>query len=209
MFSQLLESIASQSLALMDRSGSWGVLALSFLDRVLLSIVPSEVVLPLAGFLIGRGDFNFWPVIFLVTVGNLIGDLALYLVSARGGRWILEKYGRYIFVSKHDLEHTDQFFARHGASLVILGRLLPIVRTFIAIPAGIARMPLVKFIWYTVIGSLPYNLLLIFIGLKSGENWDKIRPILEQTELIMAGVLVAGAVFYIYRHFRKKKHLTH
>ncbi len=183
---------------------------MSFLDRVLLSVVPSEVVLPLAGFLVGQGRLNFGVVILWVTVGNLIGDLVLYWASARGGRWILEKYGRYIFVSKHELDHTDQLFAKHGASLVMVGRLLPIVRTFIAIPAGIARMPLVKFVWYTIIGSLPYNLLLIFIGLKSGENWDKVRPILEKIELMIGGVLVIGFILYLYRHLQKnRKHLTH
>lgn len=204
----MFELVFTKSLELLERGGYGALFLLSILDRVLLSLIPAEVILPFAGFLVGTGQFDLTSVFLIVTVGNLIGDLVLFIVAAKGGRWILEKYGRYFFVSKHDLEHTDQMFAAHGGRLVILGRLIPIVRTFIAIPAGIAQMPLLKFIGYTVVGSLPWNVALIFIGLKSGENWNVIKPYTDKIDILLAGAVLAIIIWYVVRH-RRHKHLTH
>ncbi|MDO8495213.1 MAG: DedA family protein [bacterium] len=208
MLTNLIQFVGSRSLEIMERIGYWGLFLLSILDRVLLSLVPSEVILPFAGFLIGEGRFSWLPVLLWVTVGNLGGDLVVYWISAKGGRWLLEKYGKYFFITKHDLDHTDKLFAKHGGKLVIIGRLLPIVRTFVAIPAGIVRMPLTRFIWYTVIGSLPYNVLWIYIGYKSGQNWEALKPIFDKAEWFIGGALLIAIVWYIYRHINKK-HVTH
>src|SRR3989338_5208688 len=137
--SSFIELIGSQSAELMAASGYPGLFILALLDRVLLSLLPSELILPVAGWLVTTGQFSFWPVLLWITVGCLLGDLLLYWLAAHGGRWLLERYGRYVLISKHDLEHTDRLFAKHGGKLVIIGRLLPIVRSFVAIPAGVAR----------------------------------------------------------------------
>lgn len=209
--SQAIQNIVSRSLELMANGGYTGVFLLSFLDRFLMSLLPAELVLPFAGVLVGQGRLELWPVIALVTLGNLFGDLALYWLSASGGRWLLEKYGRYILISKHDLDHTDRLFAKHGGKLVIIGRLLPIVRAFVAIPAGVARMPFWRFVGYTAVGSVPFNLFLIFAGLKSEQNWEQIQSWFDnfdKIELFTAGAIGLAIVWYIYRHI-KRRHLTH
>lgn len=206
--SQVIQNIASRSLELMANGGYTGVFLLSFLDRFLLSLVPAELILPFAGALVGQERLALWPVIAIVTLGNLIGDVTLYWLSASGGRLFLGKYGRYILVSKHDLDHTDRLFAKHGGKLVIIGRLLPIIRAFVAIPAGVARMPFWRFVGYTAVGSIPFNILLIFAGLESEQNWERIQPWFDKIELFMAGALGLAITWYIYRHI-KRRHLTH
>ncbi|MEK7506648.1 MAG: DedA family protein [Patescibacteria group bacterium] len=206
--SQVIQNIASRSLELMANGGYTGVFLLSFLDRFLLSLVPAELILPFAGALVGQERLALWPVIAIVTLGNLIGDVTLYWLSASGGRLLLGKYGRYILVSKHDLDHTDRLFAKHGGKLVIIGRLLPIIRAFVAIPAGVARMPFWRFVGYTAVGSIPFNILLIFAGLESEQNWERIQPWFDKIELFMAGALGLAITWYIYRHI-KRRHLTH
>lgn len=206
--SQTIQIIGSKSLELMANGGYTGVFLLSFLDRFLMSLVPAELVLPFAGALVGQGRLALWPMIAIVTLGNLIGDVTLYWLSASGGRLLLGKYGRYILVSKHDLDHTDRLFTKHGGKLVIIGRLLPIVRAFVAIPAGVARMPFWRFVSYTAVGSIPFNILLIFTGLKSEQNWERIQPWFDKMELFMAGTIGLAIIWYIYRHI-KRRHLTH
>ena len=208
MLFSLIENIGHWGLDMMSRVGYGGLFFLSILDRVLLSLLPSEVILPFAGLLIAQGRFTWELVLIWVTLGSLLGDLVLYWIFATGGRWLVEKYGRYLLISKHDLDHTDRLFAKHGGKLVFIGRLLPIVRTFVSIPAGIARMPLGKFIWYTAIGLLPYNILMIYIGFKSEQHLDTIKLFLKKGELFIAGALVVAIVWYIYRHFQKR-HVTH
>ncbi len=208
MFSNFLSAIGNGSVELINQGGYLGIFLLSLADRILLSLVPSEIVLPLAGFLAGQGEFNLFVIILTTLGGNVLGDIILYYISAKGGRWLVEKYGKYFFISHHDLEHTDRLFAKHGGKLVIIGRLLPIVRTFIAIPAGVSKMPVKKFIGYSFIGFLPYNLLLIFAGFKSGQFWDKIKPILDRLEFFILGAILAVIAWYIFKHL-KRKHLTH
>ncbi len=208
MLSSIVETVVAKSMVLIEQGGYGGVFLLSLLDRILLSIVPSEIILPLAGFLAGQGQFNLILVILYVTLGNLLGDTILYWISAKGGRPLLERYGKHIFVTKHDLDHTEKLFEKQGGKLVIIGRLLPIVRTFIAIPAGISRMNLIKFIGFSALGFMPYNLFLIILGYKSGRNWEKLQPLLDGIDLFVLGLIVATIFWYVIRHYRKK-HLSH
>ena len=115
---------------------------------------------------------------------------------------------RYFFVSRHDLDHTDKLFAKHGGKLIIFGRLLPIVRTFVAFPAGIVRMPVWKFIFYSLIGFMPWNLFLIFAGFKLNNNWRQMEAVFDKIKILVIITIVLALLWYICQHLRKK-HLTH
>lgn len=201
-------TIGAKSLEFLEKLGYGGVFFMSVLDRVTISLIPTEVLLPLYGFLVGQGVFSFLPVFVIISLGALVGETILYWISAKGGRPFLEKYGKYFLVYKHDLDHLDRLFAKHGQKLVFWGRLLPIARAIVAIPAGISRLNLRKFAIYSFLGMLPYNFLLIFLGQKTGENFDRFRPYFDVAEKIALGILALFIIWYVYRHL-KNRHLTH
>lgn len=191
---------------IISAGGYWAVLFLSFLDRVAVILVPAEAVLPFFGFLSQQGTFNIWWVMVIVTFGGLIGDLVLFWVSLKGGRWLVEKYGKYVLIKKHELDYADQLFSKHGGKLVLFSRFLPIVRSIIPIPAGIAKMNFVKFILFSIVGSLPWSFIFVFAGYKTGENYDLIQRYTKDIDLLFIGAVAAAIIWYIYRH-RKGKHV--
>ncbi len=164
--------------------------------------LPSEVIMPFSGYLVLSGRFTLLGAALAGAVGCLVGSLAGFWVSAVGGRPLLERYGRYVLFSRHDLAIADRSFTRWGEIIVFVGRLLPIVRTFISFPAGIARMNLWRFSVYTFIGSLIWTYLLAWIGLQLGAQWTAIRPIFEQLEIVVVILLLVGIVWWVRRHLR-------
>lgn len=186
-----------------------GVFLLSFLDRLTVFLVPAEVVLPAFGILISQGTFLFWPVMIWTTLGNFLGNLLLYYIFFKGGRLLLEKYGRYVLISKHDLNHLDNLFSKYGNKILLIGYLIPTaVRSLIPIPAGITRMPLGRFALYTFIGSLPLNVLYILAGMKAGDHFQQILGYFEKVGYVIVALVVAFGIWYVYRHIRGK-HATH
>ena len=188
------------------------IFLLAVADRITLVLVPSEVVVPFAGFLVAQGRFNFLVMLGVITAGTLGGEALLFWVSMKIGRWFFEKYGKYFFISKHELDHVEQLFKKHGGKIVFWGRIIPVVRMLIAIPAGISRMKLKKFILYTLLGMLPYNLVLLYLGFLVGGNR---QLLMETTEKYFGrfdwyfGIVIAILIiWYIIRHARKK-HATH
>jgi membrane protein DedA with SNARE-associated domain len=139
-------------------------------------------------------------VIAVGTAGNTTGSLIAYAIGAWGGRPFLERYGRYLLIRPHDIEVADRFFARWGSQTVFVGRLLPIVRTFISFPAGVARMPLGRFLLYSTLGAVPWSILLAWAGVVLGENWVELRRMLEPFDLAIAvAVILALILFLIWR----------
>src|SRR3989344_1774450 len=195
-----------------DKINFLTIFLLSAADRGTLVLIPSEVIVPFAGFLAAQGRFDFWLVLIVITLGTLVGEALLFWFSVKAGRWFFEKYGKYFFVSKHDLEHVENLFNKHGGKIVFWGRIIPVVRMLIAIPAGISRMKLKKFILYTLLGMLPYNLVLLYLGFLVGGNR---QLLMETTEKYFGrfdwyfGIVIAILIiWYIIRHARKK-HATH
>ena len=136
----------------------------------------------------------------VATIGNTLGSLIAYGIGAYGGRPLLERYGKYILIRPHEIDLADAFFAKHGAATVFIGRLLPIVRTFISFPAGVARMPIGKFIAYSTAGAFLWSMLLVYAGTVLGENWEQIRKALQPFDLlILVGVVVAVVAFVWWR----------
>lgn len=184
--------------------GYTGLFLLSLFESAAIP-VPSEIVLPFAGFLVASGQFTLWLAVLTATAGNVIGSAILFWIGISGGRWILEKYGKYVLIHHGDVEKGEAWFRRHGAEAVFWGRLMPVVRTFISLPAGVSRMNFKKFLLFTTIGALPWNFALVYLGLKAGEHWDSFRPYFHIADIVI-GVLV---VVFIGWHFYNKRHHAH
>ncbi|MEK7659461.1 MAG: DedA family protein [Patescibacteria group bacterium] len=204
----LISLIGQWSLDILSQGGYFGVFLLSIADRLAFQLIPGEIIFSLLGFLISQARFNFFPALILTVAGNFIGDAVIYFVSLKGGRKVVEKFGRYFSISGYELEHTEKLFKKHGGKLIFWGRFIPVVVTFISIPAGLAKMNFKKFSIFTFLGSLPRNFILIFLGFKLGENWPLIIRFLEKSQSVIIWVLVGAIVWYIFRHL-KKRHLTH
>src|SRR5215469_1991699 len=172
--------------------------------------LPSEIVMPLAGVMFVEGKLlagvNFWLGIVILAfagaVGCLIGSIAAYGIGYAGGRPLMLKYGRYVLISKHDADMADRFFQRWGSETAFFSRLLPIVRTYISLPAGITKMPLVKFCVYTFLGSFPWCFLLAYVGTVVGNNLAALMPIFRSFEVVIIIALVILVALYIWRHIR-------
>jgi membrane protein DedA with SNARE-associated domain len=165
--------------------------------------LPSELILPFAGFMVSdasqiepltKGPWNFWIVVVIATVGNTLGSLVAYAIGAYGGRPFLERYGKYMLIREHEIEAADHFFAKYGSATVFIGRLLPIVRTFISFPAGVTRMPLGRFIAFSTAGALPWSIALVWAGTLLGSNYVRIREMLKPFDLAILVLVILLAV---------------
>ncbi len=176
----------------------YGLLAV-FVAMVLESAcipLPSELIMTYAGYEAYKGNMNFAAAVTLGVLGNLTGSLLAYYVGRRGGRAAVIRYGSYILLSERHLTSAERFFARYGAPTVLLSRILPAIRTFISLPAGMARMPSAKFVLYTVIGSIPWVYLLTFFGYKLGQNWSAIAKHFTLATGIAALALVVIVIWF-------------
>ncbi len=182
--------------------------------------LPSEIVMPVAGILAAQAtaqrhlpgtspSFPLWLNLVLIalagSLGCLIGSIAAYGIGYAGGRPLMLKYGRYVLISQHDADKADSFFQRWGSLTTFFGRLLPVVRTYISLPAGIARMPFGKFCLYTVLGSFPWCLLLAYVGTILGNNIDKLSPIFHDLDVVILVLVVLLIVLYVWRHIRNDR----
>jgi len=167
--------------------------------------LPSEVIMAFSGFLVSAGRFSLSGVTIAGTLGSLAGSLILYYLGLRGGRPLVEKYGKYVLLSSADLEKTERFFAKYGDTSNFIGRLLPIIRTFISFPAGLARMKLNRFVFYTLLGSVIWTFILAFLGEKLGEHWATLNQTFHRFNIVLGVLIVAGAIWYVYRHVAGRK----
>lgn len=164
--------------------------------------IPSEIIMPFSGYLVFAGKFSFWPVVLAGALGNLVGSLVAYFLGFFELRNVLEKYGKYILISKKDLDRADKWFAKHGTETAFFSRLLPIVRTFISLPAGIAKTNIKKFILYTFAGSFIWSAFLTYIGLKLGENWQEIQIYFHKFDILIIAVIILAITWFIRKHLK-------
>lgn len=171
--------------------------------------IPSELVLPFAGFLVGDGTaiepltgqpWSYWLVVLAGTVGATVGSLIAYAIGAWGGRPIFERWGRYFGVSAADLDRAEVFFERHGEAASFFGRMVPVLRSLVSFAAGVARMPIGRFTVFSFLGSLPFTALLVFAGLQLGANWEEVGAILKRFEYAIAAVI--GVILLAWVWFR-------
>ncbi len=204
MISSIIITLANFVVAVIGYLGYAGVFLLMLVESCGIPM-PSEVIMPFSGFLVWQRQMDLWVIILVGTLGNLVGSWLAYYIGARGGRPLIEKYGKYILISKCDLDLADRWFVRYGQATVFFGRLLPVVRTYISFPAGIAKMDFRKFSFYTFIGALPWCALFAWFGVRLGAHWNVIREKLHNFDLLMLALVAALVAWYIYRHLKNRK----
>ena len=169
--------------------------------------IPSEVIMPFAGAALAHSQMDLVWLAVIASVASNIGSIPAYWVGALGGRPMVESYGRWLLLSRHDLDRVDHFFARYGSITVLVGRMLPIVRTFIAFPAGVAKMNQVRFHIYTFVGSFPWCYALAYFGMKLGAQWDsnpQFQAAFHRFHLVVEAVLVIGFVWFVVSHWKNR-----
>ncbi len=168
--------------------------------------LPSEIIAPFAGYLVFTGRFTLFWVSIAGGLGSMIGSFVTYEIGFKFGRPFVEKYGKYILISKHDLDLADRFFQKYGNLSTFIGRCLPVVRTFISLPAGIAKVPRAPFLLYSFVGSVIWTAVLAFFGMKLGENWQSLREQLHNFDTTIIILIVLAAAYWVYRHFKIAQH---
>lgn len=201
MLGKLISLLAGFVIATISRMEYVGIALLMGIESACIPL-PSEIIMPFSGYLVFQGKLTLWGVAVAGAVGCVIGSWIAYAIGAWGGRPLIERYGKYVLISHHDLDLADRWFQRHGDITIFIGRLLPVIRTFIAFPAGVARMSVWRFTLYTFIGSLIWCWGLAWIGLKLGENWDTLGTYFHRFDAVIGAVIIAAVVWYVWRHIK-------
>src|SRR4030042_3429150 len=204
MISDILAQLANFIIKIISDSGYFGITFLMALESACIPI-PSEVIMPFAGYLVAIKKFSLIWVIIWGAIGNLTGSIIAYWAGAYGGRSFILKYGKYILLKQEELDKAQRFFDKYGNLSIFFSRILPIVRTFISFPAGIAKMSFRKFCFYTFIGSLIWSAILSYIGVFLGENWESIGIYFRRFDWLILILLIVFVVLFLYKKLRKKQ----
>jgi membrane protein DedA with SNARE-associated domain len=192
MINHLLESLAS-----------WGYIGI--IIALSIEVIPSEIVLAYAGYLVMQGHISFWGAVIAGSIGGVIAQLVVYAIGYYGGRPFVLKYGKYILIQPKHIQTAEQWFARYGTPVVFFARFIPVVRHAISIPAGISKMNLWKFSIYTLIASVPWSIIFITIGKVLGENWGNAKSQISSTWFIVFALVGLVLVYIVHRMMRKQK----
>ena len=206
MIAHILEVVGAWIVSVISAVGYPGVMFLMAVESACVPL-PSEVIMPFSGYLVYTGRFSLIAVATFGALGCNLGSVLAYEVGYFGGRPLVERYGRYIFLSRRELDIADRFFERRGAIAVLIARLLPVIRTFIALPAGIARMSRVKFHLYTFVGSWPWCFVLAYIGMRLGKSWDtdpRLKMWFHRLDAVILAVIVIAVLYFIWSHLQHR-----
>ena len=198
----IAEFLIAYITAIIHKIGYFGIFILMVLESMI-APVPSEAVMPFAGFLVYSGKFNLFLTILASSIGSIIGSLLSYYIGFYGGRPFVMKLGRYLFLEEAQLDFTINFFKKYGAITIFISRFIPVVRHLISIPAGVGRMGIKKFVFYTLAGATLWNSFLIYVGMKLGENWQSISKYTEQIDILIVVLIVIAVVYYFYMHIKR------
>jgi membrane protein DedA with SNARE-associated domain len=212
MIAHIIEILAGWIIGVISALGYPGIVLLMAIESACIPL-PSEVIMPFSGALIvpavaslySRDPFSLIWVATWGAIGCNLGSVLAYEIGYYGGRPLVERYGKYVFLNQRELDIADRFFTRRGAIAVLIARLLPVIRTFIALPAGIARMPRLKFHIYTFVGSWPWCFALAYVGMRLGEQWDKdprLKVWFHRMDGVILAVLLAGAAYFVWSHLK-------
>lgn len=204
MVTKIIEILAGFIIASISMLGYSGVALMMAIESMCIPL-PSEIIMPFAGYLVSKGTFSLWGVSLAGAIGCVLGSAIAYWIGVWGGRPFIEKYGKYFLITRHDLDLADNFFNKYGNTAVFISRLLPVIRTFISLPAGIARMNFTKFTVYTFLGSLPFCYLLAYIGKKLGDNWNTLGVYFHKLDLVIGIMILVGVVWFVKRHLNIRK----
>jgi len=203
MVSHVISVLSGFIVSFISATGYVGVMVLMAIESACIPL-PSEVIMPFSGYLVYTGRFSLWAVATAGAIGCNLGSVIAYEIGYFGGRPLVERYGSYILLSRRELEWADRFFQRRGSAAVFIARLLPVVRTFIALPAGVARMPRVRFHIYTFLGSWPWCLMLAYVGMKLGEKWEtdpRLKTWFHRFDALIVAVILVGVIWFVWSHW--------
>jgi membrane protein DedA with SNARE-associated domain len=190
--------IASVAVAFIAATSYPGIFLLMVLESMVFP-VPSEAVMPFAGFLIVDGQLTFTGVIIASTLGSIVGSLISYAIGYYGGRPFISKFGKYLLLDMNDLEITERFFSKSGEMTIFIARFIPVIRHLISIPAGLGKMNLWKFSIYTIIGAGLWNSFLTYVGYKLKENWAEVMKYSHTIDIVVVAVLGLAFLYYAYK----------
>ncbi len=196
--------IGSFALSTISQLGYVGIFFLMMLESMIVP-VPSEFVMPFAGFLVAQGSFNGILVILVSTLGSITGSLIFYYIGKTGGYALVQRYGKYVLVDTEDIKKTEAWFNKRGELTIFLARLVPVVRHLISLIAGIGKMDVKKFIMYTILGAALWNGILTYLGFLLGQHWNEVSQYIENLDLVIVVLLIVGCLYFIYRHLRRAK----
>src|SRR5271170_402612 len=206
MIDHVISALASWIVEVISTAGYAGVVLLMAIESACIPL-PSEIIMPFAGYLASIGRFSLFGAATMGALGCNVGSTVAYYVAAKGGRPAFERWGAYVLVRPAELRHAEEFFTRYGAITVFVGRMLPVIRTFIAFPAGLARMPMMKFQIYTFLGSWPWCFGLAYIGFVLGQRWDSdptFRNLFHKFDVLVVGLLLAGLAWFVWSRWRAR-----
>jgi membrane protein DedA with SNARE-associated domain len=210
MVNKILAWLFPLIIGVISRSGYAGVMTLMAIESACIPL-PSEIIMPFAGYLVYTGHFNLFWAATAGALGCNLGSVIAYEIGYYGGRPLVARYGSHIMISRRDLEMADRFFLKFGSAAVFLGRLLPVIRTFIALPAGVARMPRLRFHLYTFAGSWPWGFALAWVGMKLGQQWDsdpRLKLWLHRLDAVIVVLLAAGLLWFLRSHWKNRLRAT-
>jgi membrane protein DedA with SNARE-associated domain len=205
-FCSMSEKIIAILVGLIASGGYVSVIVLMAIQSACIPI-PSEAIMPLAGYALAHTQMDLILLATVASFASNLGSIPAYWVGARGGRPMVERYGSYLLLSRHDLDRVDQFFVRFGSLAVLIGRMLPIIRTFIAFPAGVAKMNQIKFHVYTFIGSWPWCYALAYVGMKLGAQWDtnpQFKAVFQRFHIAVEVLIVAAVLWFVSSHWKNR-----
>lgn len=202
-FRQILVLLSTFVIWIISSLGYMGIVVAMAIESACIPL-PSEVIMPFSGYLVSQGRFSLWGVSLAGALGCTLGSAVAYAAGAYGGRPFILKYGRYFLISSHELDRADRWFARYGMAATLISRLLPVIRTFISLPAGIARVPVIPFLAYAFLGSLPWSWALAYVGMLLGEHWDRVGGVLHSLDVVIVLALAAGLAWFLWRHWPRR-----
>jgi len=204
MIEQIITILAGFIIASISLLGYWGVVLMMAIESACIPL-PSEIIMPFAGYLVSQGQFSLWGVSLAGALGCVLGSVIAYWIGYYGGRPVAEKYGKYVLVTHHDLDVADNFFRKYGDAAIFFSRMLPVIRTFISLPAGIARMNFTRFVVYTFLGSLPFCYALAYVGKQLGDNWNTLGVYFHKFDAVIGVIILVGVIWFVRRHLNIKK----
>lgn len=204
MLHALIQILQSFTLWLVDTLGHFGIFLGMTIESVCIPL-PSEVIMLFGGFMAEAGKLNVILVVVAGTLGNLFGSLLAYYAGKYGGKAFILRYGRFIFLNESHLEKSARWFERYGSVTVFFGRILPVIRTFISLPAGIGKMNIYKFIFYTILGCIPWNIMLTWLGYSLGSHWHTVEKYIHPFSYVIVALLILFVIYGIYKLWKKRK----
>ena len=200
----IFERLSELFTSIIASTGYIGIFILMSLESMV-APVPSELVMPFAGFLVADGKLNLWLVIIVSSLASITGSLISYFIAYFGEKELVHKFGRFFFLDKEELDWTERLFQRRGSYIVLLSRFIPVVRHLISLPAGLGRMNLKQFIIFTVVGATAWNTFLLYIGMQLRERWELVRNYSKQLDVLIVIILAVVVAYFIFKHSKRKR----